>query len=357
MYQPIQTALPIMRKISPSTGAHTMSDPHRLPFNILRMGYIEFQVTDLGRARDFYVDAIGLFETERTQDAVYLRATEDREHHCIILRKAARAGVAHFALKVAGEPDLDALHAKYSALGCPTRWYAPGERHAQGRTLLVQDPLGFPVAYYASMEPADWLLQKYHLHRHGVPTRLDHVNILTPDAQKGYDWYVNELGFGPAELTESEPPEKRIWASWLYRKATTHDVAVMTGNGPAVHHAGISLLEPMGVIHACDALAGAGFADNIERGPARHGISNALFVYVRDPDGNRFELYTGDYLTTDRNAEPLRWDLNNPRRQTFWGPPPPRRWFEESMNVASIETGQIIEPQPALLPRIPDYVL
>ena len=35
-------------------------------------------------------------------------------------------------------------------------------------------------------------------------------------------------------------------------------------------------MEPMGVIRACDALAAAGYADNIERGPARHGISNAL---------------------------------------------------------------------------------
>ena len=68
-------------------------------------------------------------------------------------------------------------------------------------------------------------------------------------------------------------------------------------------------MEPMGVIRACDALAAAGYADNIERGPARHGISNALFVYVRDPDGNRFELYTGDYLTVDRDQAPKRWEL------------------------------------------------
>ncbi|MCK9511035.1 MAG: 3,4-dihydroxyphenylacetate 2,3-dioxygenase [Pigmentiphaga sp.] len=333
-----------------------MTESIRPPFNILRLGYLEFQVSDLDRSRDFYVDVIGLFESARDDGAVYLRATEDREHHCVILRQADRPGVGHFAFKVAGEADLDLLEAKYRGLGCPARWYAAGERYAQGRTLLVQDPLGFPVAFYASMEPAEWLLQQYHLHRHGVPTRLDHVNVLTPDAQKGYEWYVNELGFGAAELTESDPPENRIWASWLYRKSTVHDIAVMTGNGPAVHHAGFSVLEPMGVIRACDALAGAGYADNIERGPARHGISNALFVYIRDPDGNRFELYTGDYLTTDRDAAPVRWNVNNPRRQTLWGPPPPRRWYEESMSVASIETGAIMEPQPPLLRAIPDYV-
>lgn len=328
----------------------------RPDFDILRLGYLEYLVTDLERSRDFYVDVIGLFETARDADCVYLRAIEDRDHHCIVLRRAPQAGVGHFGFKVRSGHDLELLHAKFEGLGCPTKWLAPGERLAQGRTLLVQDPLGFPVAFYADMQRVDWLLQKFHLHRHGCPTRLDHVNILTPDAQKGYEWYVNELGFGPAEVTESDPPESRIWASWLYRKATVHDIAVMTGKGPTVHHAGLALMEPMGVIRACDALASAGYADSIERGPARHGISNALFVYVRDPDGNRFELYTGDYLTTDRHAEPVRWRLDDPRRQTLWGPPPPRRWFEESMSVASIETGEVIEPQPPLLRSLPTYV-
>ena len=147
----------------------------------------------------------------------------------------------------------------------------------------MQDPFGFQVEYYAHMEQAPWLLQQYHLHRHGCPTRLDHLNVLMPDAQAGFDWYTRELGFYCSEFTASAPPEERVWASWLYRKATIHDIAVMTGKGPSVHHAGFSLMEPMGVIRACDALAAAGYADNIERGPARHGISNALFVMCATP--------------------------------------------------------------------------
>ena len=39
---------------------------------------------------------------------------------------------------------------------------------------------------------------------------------------------------------------------------------------------------------------------------------------MRDPDGNRFELYTGDYLTVDRDQAPKRWELDNPRRQSLW---------------------------------------
>mgnify|MGYP003346964647 CR=1 FL=1 len=65
------------------------------------------------------------------------------------------------------------------------------------------------------------------------------------------------------------------------------------------------------------------------RGPGRHGISNAFFLYVRDPDGHRLELYTSDYFTGDHDHEPLRWSVRDPRRQTLWGQPAPRSWFEE----------------------------
>ena len=54
----------------------------------------------------------------------------------------------------------------------------------------------------------------------------------------------------------------------------------------------------------------------MERGPGRHGISNAFFLYIRDPDGHRIELFTSDYLTVDPDLEPLRWSLTDPQRQT-----------------------------------------
>lgn len=38
--------------------------------NIKRLGHVEFRTTDLERARDFYVDLIGLHETERDHDRI-----------------------------------------------------------------------------------------------------------------------------------------------------------------------------------------------------------------------------------------------------------------------------------------------
>ncbi|MCK9906434.1 VOC family protein, partial [Frankia sp. Cpl3] len=93
----------------------------------------------------------------------------------------------------------------------------------------------------------------------------------------------------------------------------------MNGRGPRLHHIGFWLPDPLSLIHACDVLASMGYGHVIERGPGRHGLSNAFFLYLRDPDGHRIELYNGDYLTGDPDFTPIRWDLNDPRRQTFWG--------------------------------------
>ncbi len=82
-------------------------------------------------------------------------------------------------------------------------------------------------------------------------------------------------------------------------------------------------------------MATSGYLANMERGPGRHGISNAFFLYIRDPDGHRIELFTSDYLTVDPDLEPLRWSLDDPQRQTLWGHPAPKSWFEEGSEFSA----------------------
>ena len=93
----------------------------------------------------------------------------------------------------------------------------------------------------------------------------------------------------------------------MLRKPTVHDVALTAGTGPRLHHFAYWVVDPAGVLRACDQLAGGCHTDVIERGPGRHGVSNAFFVYLRDPDGHRIELYSCDYYTgdPDHEADPL----------------------------------------------------
>jgi 3,4-dihydroxyphenylacetate 2,3-dioxygenase len=323
--------------------------------NIIRAAHGEFRVTDLERARAFYVDALGFVETERTSDALYLRGFEERDHHSIILRRSAAPGAGHLAFRVGSDDDLDRLAACLDGQGLTTRWLPEGEEPGQGRALRVQDPFGLPLEFVAEMDRAERLLQRFDLYHGAQVLRFDHFNCQLPDIGSAYEWYSNQLGFGCSEYTVDGGTEQ-LWAVWLQRKQNVHDLALMNGVGPRVHHLGFWVAEPQSVLRACDILAASGWTESIERGPGRHGISNAFFLYLRDPDGNRIELYANDYLVADPDWEPIRWTLDDPRRQTFWGHAAPPSWFDDAARCASIMSGELLPVCEPLLQDRPLHV-
>lgn len=316
-------------------------------FDIIRSARAVLHVTDLEKSRQFYETALGFIVTEADDSAIYLRGLEEHVHHSLVLKKAEIPAVEAISYKVRTEEDLDRIGAVFKKHGCKTKWIEKGRQHALGRALRVQDPSGLPLEFFAEMVTVDRLLQRYDLYRGARVQRIDHFNNLVPDVQKAYDFYIHELGFSCSEYTEDK--DGKLWAAWIHRKPNVHDVAFMNGVGPRLHHTAFWLNDPMSLINGCDVLAALGYSDSIERGPARHGLSNAFFLYLRDPDGHRIELYNGDYLTSDPDFKPIRWDLDDKRRQTFWGAEAPDCWFNEASTVLDIETGEKIETnQPKL---------
>lgn len=315
--------------------------------SIIRVARVVMNVTDLERSRKYYVDALGFIETESDDEHIYLRGLEEYHHHSLVLKKADQAGVHALGYKVRQDSDLDELEKLFASKGLKTKWLPEGTQHAVGRALRAHDISGIPMEFYSKMDKTERLLQRYDLYKGARIQRIDHVNCFVPDVQKAYDFYTRELGFACSEYTAAE--NDSIWAAWLHRKQNVHDQAFMNGEGPRLHHVGFWLSDPLALIHACDMLASMGYGDSIERGPGRHGISNAFFLYLRDPDGNRIELYNGDYLTSDPDFEPIRWDINDPRRQTFWGHKAPDSWFNEATPFLDIDTGKELETQSATL--------
>ncbi|HWI47575.1 MAG TPA: 3,4-dihydroxyphenylacetate 2,3-dioxygenase [Rummeliibacillus sp.] len=309
-------------------------------FDIIRTARAILHVTDLDKSEAFYTKGLGLIVTERTEDAIYLRGLEEHIHHSLVLKKAETPVVEAISYKVRSDDDLEKIATVFEKHNLKVKWLEAGTQHAVGRALRVQDISGLPVEFFAKMEGAERLLQRYDLYQGAKAQRIDHFNCMVPDVEKAYDFYINELDFSCSEFTTDD--EDRIWAAWIHRKPSVHDVAFMNGEGPRVHHVAYWLSDPMSLIHGCDVLASLGYAENIERGPARHGLSNAFFLYLRDPDGHRIELYNGDYLTSDPDFNPIRWDLNDKRRQTFWGAEAPDCWFSEASKVIDIETNETI---------------
>ena len=300
-------------------------------FNTIRLSHTVFNVVDLAVAKKFYTETIGLQISTEDDNRVYLRAMEERGHHSLVLQAAPEPGVEVLGFKTFAEADLDKAEKFFQSQGRETRWV---ERAYQGRTLLTSDCHGMPIEFYHKMQRLAPIHQKYELYRGVRPLRIDHFNSFSPNVDASVAFW-SQFGFRVTEYTEDEA-SGRLWAAWMHRKGNIHDMAFTNGSGPRLHHAAFWVTTPLDIINLLDLMATTGYVSNIERGPGRHGISNAFFLYVLDPDGHRLEFYCSDYQTVDPDLEPIKWDLKDPQRQTLWGSPAPRSWFEQGSLYAGV---------------------
>ncbi|MGH1354753.1 MAG: 3,4-dihydroxyphenylacetate 2,3-dioxygenase [Thalassovita sp.] len=315
-------------------------------FNIVRLSHVELIVTDLTASRAFYVDTLGLQVTDEDDSTIYLRAMEERGHHCMVLKKGDTPSVSYLSYKVFSEDDLDKAAEWFAAKDLPVEWV---ERPYQGRTMRTTDLFGAPMEFYFKMDRLAPIHQEYKLYNGVKPLRIDHFNCYSPDVDASVEFY-NELGFRVTEYTEDDE-SKNLWAAWMHRKGGIHDIAFTNGKGPRLHHTAFWVPTPLNIIDLLDLMSTTGYLDNIERGPGRHGISNAFFLYILDPDGHRIEIYCSDYQTVDPDLEPIKWDLKDPQRQTLWGAPAPKSWFEHGSVFKDVDLQDSkMKAQPIIAP-------
>ena len=292
------------------------------PFNVIRLSHATLGCSSLSASKAFYVDTLGLQITDEDSDTVYLRAMEERGHHSVVLTKGD-ATVRVLSFKVFAEEELDKACDWFSAKGHTVEWV---ERPYQGRTLLTHDNVGIPIEFYFAMDRLESIHQQFALYKGVKPLRIDHFNCFVPNVDDAVAFW-GEMGFRVTEYTEDET-SGRLWAAWTQRKGGVHDIAFTNGTGPKLHHIAFWVPTPLNIIDLLDLMSTTGYVSNIERGPGRHGISNAFFLYILDPDGHRVEIYCSDYQTLDPDHEPIKWDLKDPQRQTLWGAAAPESWFK-----------------------------
>lgn len=309
--------------------------------DILRCAYMEIVVTDLAASREFYVDILGLVVTEEDENTIYLRSFEEFIHHNLVLRKGPIAAVAAFSFRVRSNDDVDAAQKYYEELGCKVERRKEGFVKGIGDSLRVEDPLGFPYEFFFETTHVERLAWAYELHTPGALVRLDHFNQVTPDVPRAVS-YIEDLGFKVTE--DISDSDGIVYAAWVRRKDTVHDTAMTGGDGPRMHHVAFSTHEKHNIIAICDKLGALRKSDHIERGPGRHGVSNAFYLYLRDPDGHRVEIYTQDYYTGDPDNPRVSWDVHDNQRRDWWGNAVVPSWYTEASLVLDLEGN----PQPVI---------
>jgi catechol 2,3-dioxygenase len=317
------------------------------PFNITRTSHIVLEASDLAASRRFYTEVVGLAITVESDDALYLRGVEEACHHSLVLRRASGiAACQRLGLRVFTEGDLEKAGEALANLGCEV---LNVEVAHQGRTLHVTDPFGFRLELCAHMPVEPRHITQFRSQRGGSALRIDHFQLLTPRLNEALSFYMG-LGFSLTEYIAKD--DDHIRAVFLQRKGNPHDIVLFNGDGPRLHHVAFTTPDAQCLLRACDVAGEIGFGDQVERGPGRHGLGHAMFVYFRDPDGHRVELFTTHYQVMDLENEPIRWDPDDPAVAYPWGLPAQRRWYEQATPMAGTPVAPASpRPNPMTLER------
>lgn len=293
----------------------------------------------------YFKELLGLEETERQGQSVYLRGWGDWFHHTLKVTEAPEAGLGHLSWRADSAEDVELAAKAIDATGFGKGWIDGDRGH--GKAYCFTDPDGHQMEVFWDVElfQPSAAQRTHHLARpqkypgRGASVRrLDHINLLTSDTAPCRTFLQNTLGFKYNEGIHEDGTEHEL-AAWLAVSSQQHDIAytgeVIPGVRGRLHHVAFWQDTWDEVMRTADILR-----DNditIEAGPARHGISDSFFMYTYEPGGNRIEVYSGGYLQHAPDWKPIIWHLSEFRYAgSWWGEALPQTFFTYGTPVVEV---------------------
>lgn len=287
---------------------------------ILRLSHAELRVPDLELSTAYYTEVVGLIETAREDDRVFLKGWDEQQHHSVILRYAPTYGLETLGFKVQDAADLDDLAGRIEAAGITVKRFGAGELGpGSGETVRFTAGSGHVVDLVHAMEQVGNALPLHNpppepqgmvgMHPH----RIDHIFLMCEDVDGITAFFVDVLGFRLTEQILADDGHQLI--TFLERTHTAHDIAFVTGPNGAFHHVAFWVDDWNDLRRSADICAYHGV--RIDAGPTRHGATRGWGLYFFDPAGNRNEVYTGGYWA-DPDREPITWTEAEMGRAVFY---------------------------------------
>jgi len=292
--------------------------------DVAHVGHVELLTPRPEASLDFFTSVVGLHETARRGDSVYLRAWGDYECHTLKLTAHSTSGLGHLGLRVRDPETLHHLVGYLGENGIVGTWMGD-EGH--GPAYRVATPDGHAIELYWETErfkatpdvkTAFKSQPQRYVPRGIAPRRLDHVNLLARDVAATRGFFHEFLGLRLTEqIILDDGSEAGAWLSATnksYDVAITHD---RTGASGRLHHVTFMMDSREDVLRAADILRDADVT--IETGPHKHNIGQTFFLYCFEPGGNRFEIGAGGYLIFDPDWKTVVWTQAERAKGQAWG--------------------------------------
>ncbi|HWI50385.1 MAG TPA: catechol 2,3-dioxygenase [Rummeliibacillus sp.] len=304
-------------------------------FDVAQLAHVEMFTPKLEESLKFFTGILGMQITTRQGKSVYLRGYEDFYHHTLKLTEGKEPGLGHVAWRASSPEALQRRVESLEKSGQGIGWIDGDLGHGKAYQFYTPDghkqEILWDVEYYEAPEDQKTLLKSRPQKRplNGVPVRrLDHVNLMCKDVAKNRQFMDEQLGFKLREQIVLN--DQTEIGAWMSVSPLVHEVALMndqTGSEGRFHHIAFWYGYPQHLMDVADLLVENNI--KIEAGPGKHGVSQAFFMYVFEPGGNRVELF-GDagYLIFDPDWKPIVWHEDELEEGIIWyGSPLPTEYF------------------------------
>lgn len=268
---------------------------------ISEIGYIALHTSDIEHSVAHARDILGLVETERSGNAVFLSSAA-KLHHEMVYIDAPAHGVGQIGLIANGKQGLDTARARIREAGYPIVSETPLHPGVADGFAFV-GPENFLFEIYIGPEHAD-VIPSGH-----APDRFGHVNLHPQNLQAMLKFFVEILEFRVSDVIGDD------FAYFLRCNAEHHGVALMKGKGWMHHHAwqvqSIAELGKVGDrLHEHDL--------RLLMGPVRHGAGHNIAAYYVEPTGAVVELYADLEHIYDDERPPVIWPQDDRAWATKW---------------------------------------
>ena len=295
-------------------------------FDLAHLAHLELVTPKPEDSLNFFVNVMGLTESGREGDSVYLRGWDDYEFHTLKLTAGKFAEMRHMAFRTTSPEALQRRVTIIDKMGLGKGWSEGDLGH--GPAYQFYSPDGHNMELYWEtkwFDAPDHLKPSLKNQAMRFPARgcnvrrLDHLNLLAADVVQLQKFFEDGLGMRTTEMIQLNSGE--VAGVWVTATNKTYDVAFTHDHYNAkgrFHHATFAIDSREEILRAADIFLE--HEVHIETGPHKHAVQQTFFLYVYEPGGHRIEIANaGARLMLAPDWTPIVWNEAERKKGQAWG--------------------------------------
>jgi 2,3-dihydroxybiphenyl 1,2-dioxygenase len=284
----------------------------------IRLGYLGFEVRDLGAWEAFAVEVLGLEVGDRGEGWMALRCDEWAQR--FLVTQGASDDVSVLGWEVEGEAVLAEIVERLRRAGVETVVGTDEEARRRRVKGLVKlhDPAGNPCEIFFGGERAvPPFASKHVVSKFITGTQgLGHVVVSAKEPERSQRFYAELLGFRVSDRIVTEVYGHPVDITFFHGGPRHHSVAVGGPQRKRVHHFMLEVASMDDVGLAFDRAWRAGV--RITQTLGRHPNDRMFSFYAKTPSGFHFEYGWGGRTVDDATWKPTTYEAISE-----WGHHPP----------------------------------